>query len=209
MSAPTDAVRTLRQAQTEHPELGGLFVALHTFYDRTNDEFFNGKLPKLVIVMEKDRANRRGHYTMDPVLGHRINLNPFVLKDGAEAAEVMAHEMVHVWQACVGRPCLRNYHGTEFHKMARHLGILTEGNGGEHVGFTNDWTAWWTANDDLELERFMLPGADAKPRRRKLLKYQCELCKKSFRARTKISATCNDCDAPFNVVATRRDGTDV
>jgi hypothetical protein len=123
----------------------------------------------------------------------------------------LAHEMVHEWLSVQGIPTRRNYHSKAFHEAMAMIGIETMGATGNHVGYTfvgdTDesmlmWQWWIGECADLGIDRFILPGAKAK-QRRKLIKYECELCKATFRSRKRINATCNPCNAPFLVATTR------
>lgn len=199
-----DVTTMLRSHQEQDEILGGLFTALHTFADRTIDEFYDDTpdLPHPVVAMEKDRLSRLGYYTARDgyTLIHRINLNPYALSTGDEAAETLAHEMVHMWQAHVGRPCERNYHGTEFHRRMSMYGIATQGKRGHHTGYLDDtWQNWMARNADLELDKYVLPGSE-KPKTRHMLKHQCPICEVSFRSRRSLNALCMDCEVPFEIV---------
>lgn len=194
----------LREHQETDPTFGPLFAALHTFADRTMAEFFYDapKMPYPVLAMEKDRRTRRGFYTAQDgyTLIHRINLNPFSLKTGADAAQTLAHELVHLWQNHVGRPCRKNYHNEEFHARMAQYGILTEGPRGVFVKYIDaTWDAWMIENEDLQLDKFLLPGIDPKPKR-ELLKHQCPECQVSVRHRNELNLICGDCMIPFEVV---------
>jgi len=201
---PEDITAALRQHQEQDPVLGTFFKALHAFADRTIDEFYadTPSLPHPVVAMEKDRANRLGYYTQRDgyALVHRINLNPFAHKDGESAAETLAHELVHLWQAHVGRPIKRDYHGAEFHGRMAQYGIETEGKRGKHVRYIDvTWPNWMEMNADLELGRFVLPGKESRPKR-KLLKHQCPDCGASYRNRVPLEALCLQCNVPFELV---------
>jgi predicted RNA-binding Zn-ribbon protein involved in translation (DUF1610 family) len=109
-----------------------------------------------------------------------------------------------MWQAHVGRPCQRNYHGAEFHRRMTHYGIATHGKRGHHTGYVDDtWPKWMARNEDLELAKYILPGADQTPKRR-MLKFQCPDCGASFRCRRELNALCLDCNVPFELA----DGSD-
>lgn len=196
--------QTLRQHQESDPVFGDFFTALHAFADRTAAEFFSDTpdLPHPVVALEPDRKDRRGYYTAKDgyTLVHRINLNPVVLRNGEEAGETLAHEMVHLWQAHVGRPMERNYHGSEFHARMRQYGIETRGKGGDHVRYIDvTWPNWLVENSDLNLEKFQLPGKGVKPKR-KLWKHRCPDCGANFRNRNELSVLCLNCVVPFEIV---------
>lgn len=206
-----DIVQALRQHQEEDPVVGRLFLALHTFLDRTAERFYSEypDLPHPVLAMEKDRSTRLGYYTsMDGYrLIHRINLNPYTARTGRDAAETVAHEQVHLWQHHVGRPCKRNYHNKEFHQRMRVLGIITDGNRGMHKGYTDDnvWGDWMEENKDLELDQFILPGMhETKRKKRNVPTWHCPTCGVSFRCRKEVNLMCMDCDTE---IVLKIDGT--
>lgn len=197
-----DITMQLREHQAEDPVLGELFKALHTFADRTVEEFFydTPDLPHPVVAMEKDRASRRGFYTVRDgyTLIHRINLNPYALRDGEDAARTLAHELVHLWQQHVGRPCKRNYHSAEFHARMAEYGITTTGKRGTFVEAGGRWEAWMVENEDLKLASFILPGTDQKPKRN-MPKQSCPECGQGFRTRRELNVICGDCMVPMEL----------
>jgi len=199
-----DITASLRAHQEKDPILGDFFAALHTFADRTMDEFYADTpgMPHPVVAMEQDRVNRLGYYTQRDgyALVHRINLNPYAHTDGEQAAETLAHEIVHLWQAHVGRPIKRDYHGVEFHQRMAEYGIETTGKRGKHVRYIDiTWPNWMEMNADLELGRFSLPGKGKQRSRRLLLKHVCPDCGASFRNRVPLEALCLACNVPFEV----------
>ena len=199
-----DITAALRKHQESDPILGGFFRALHTFADRTIDEFFADTpgLPYPVVALERDKRSRRGYYTERDgyALVHRINLNPYALHNGAQAAETLAHELVHLWQAHVGRPMQRNYHGAEFHVRMAEYGIETQGKLGTHVRYIDvTWPNWMVENADLQLEDYILPGEETKPKRI-LFKHVCPDCGATFRNRNELEVLCLRCSVPFEVV---------
>lgn len=195
----------LRQHQEDHPKLGELFTALHTFADRTAKRYFDDvDMPQFVISFDKDRRNKLGHYRM--VDGyyqpHAINLNVHAMRNAAEAAETLAHEMVHLWQVVDGHPCVKNYHGDDFHAKAHSMGLDTRGPLGQHHGRKAEWLNWMEENADLELERYKLPGVDAKARRQlNLFHCGCE-GGNPVRSRKWLDITCNDCGHDYEYVPT-------
>lgn len=201
-------VEALRQYQETDVPLGPFFQAMHAFIDRTLEEFFYDTplIDHPVIGMQKDRRSRFGFYTTKDgyALANRINLNPYAHKTGLEVAETCAHELVHLWQAHVGRPCNHNYHNDEFHRRMSTMGIRTEGRNGKHVGYTTgQWQAWIEENEDLRLGEFILPGMDPEPKTVKMFKHTCPGCKASFRGRKPLDVTCNKCNEIFQVTRPR------
>lgn len=189
----------LRAHQEADPTFGLLFQALHTFADRTIEEFFSDTpgMPHPTISLEEDRLTRKGHYRPKDgyALVHNINLNPLAHKNGEEAAETLAHELVHLWQDTIGRPMKRNFHNAEFHGRMAQYGITTDGKNGRHVQWEIQWPNWLVENADLRLGDFQLPGPPED--RRSLLKFECPDCGATFRCRKAVNAMCLDCSVPF------------
>lgn len=194
----------LRERQEADPQLGSFFQALHAFADRTIKQFFHDtpELPHPVIALERTRATCRGEY--QPVDGallpHKIIIDPHKCATGEDAAEVLAHELVHLWQHYVGKLPERNYHNAEFHNRLGLLGILSSGKAGHHNGYIEGgvWQEWLAENDDLQLAKFALPNDGDEGR--KLLKYQCPACQFSFRTRRDdVFVQCSTDHAPVDM----------
>lgn len=159
----------LRHWQNTDESFGVLFTSFNAFVDRTMEEFFMDTpdlpIPILKFEQSADQPNIRGYYQKIDGSGihHRLGLNPMRIRNGEEAAEVIAHELVHLWQQYVGRPCEENRHTEEFHEqMMERYNIITEGPHGTLKGFhTPLWDAWMIENEDLRLPEFIFPGADS------------------------------------------------
>ena len=195
--------RELRVHQESHPVFGTIYKSLHTFADRTIDRFYEETFPSPVISMEKDRRTRLGVYKVEDgyKMANAINLNPDGHKDGLELVETLAHEIVHLWQRAVGRPCKRNYHGAEFHERMLRYGITTSGPKGMHKSHSSLWLNWLDQNDDLYLDKFQLPGAEDR-QRRQLIKHECPNCGNPVRSRKFLSLKCLDCGSNYQRVLT-------
>lgn len=194
----------IRKRQMEHEVFGPMYGRLYTFVDRTIDEFFWDvpDFPWPTLSMEKGRAGRAGHYEPVDALGvpHRINLNPFELRDGAQAAETLAHELLHMWEELTGQPTLDNVHSEEFNeRMFSLFGIRTEGHDGRHTASDERWDEWLEKNADLNLSAIILPGSEKKVKRR-MLKHTCPHCGATFHARKKMSVICGACCWKFHDV---------
>ena len=190
----------LRQHQEEHATLGPLFTALHTFADRTTDRFFSDvEMPPVVISLDKDRRNKLGHYrTRDGYFQeHAINLNVHAHRTAADLVQTLAHELVHLWQVVDGHPCVNNHHGADFHERAHTLGLDTRGPKGVHHGTMDIWLNWLLENEDLELEKYVLPGVEEKARRQlNLFHCQCE-GGNPIRSRKMLEVYCHDCESDY------------
>lgn len=198
-----ELAKQLREHQEAHPILGGLYRTMHTFADRLIDQYFSDvAMPQVVISFEKDRRTKLGHYRPYDgyMLAHTINLNISTMKDGREAASTLAHELVHAWQAVDGHPCEKNYHGMDFHSKMAELGIVTQGPKGMHCDETADWLNWLEENDDLQLEKFVLPGVNQKTRRQlNLFHCACE-GGNPVRSRKYLHLICMDCEQVYQYI---------
>jgi predicted SprT family Zn-dependent metalloprotease len=208
----TELASMLRQHQESHPTLGDLFRALHTFADRTAKRYFDDvEMPPVAISLDKDRRTKLGHYRpRDGYLQeHAINLNVHAHRTAADLVQTLAHELVHLWQVVDGHPCVNNHHGSDFHTRIATMGIETSGPRGMHRSTSAEWANWLEENADLELERYVLPGVEAKARRQlNLFHCQCE-GGNPIRSRRWLDVTCNECGEDYEYVPTsarRRSG---
>lgn len=196
----------LQDHQEQDPEFGAFFKALHLFAERTIGMFFadTPQMPHPFISLDKVRSSCRGRYMPKDgmMLNDSIVLDPFKITTGVDAAEVLAHELVHVWQQHVGKLPERNYHNSEFHNRLGLMGIASSGKRGSHSGYIEGgvWADWISQNKDLQLEEFKLPGEDEN---RQLLKYQCPACHFSFRTRredVRVICMTDECDTEMELV---------
>lgn len=193
----TDARVAIREEQEADPTLGPFFRALYIFADRTVEECWGDSFPTPVITLETIGRKDGFFVPRDGMTFPRINLNPNVLRNGADAAECLTHELVHAKLSHEGRHAQRNYHSAEFHELMEQVGILTQGRNGRHVGYTDDdwWWKWLNdANVDLHLDQYQLPGQPK--RKRAMYKHTCP-CGQKFRHRVAVHATCTKCGEEF------------
>jgi hypothetical protein len=150
----------LRAHQEADAVLGPLFTALHTFTDRMLEEFFwDSDLPHPVLSLQEEKDGSLGSYTRKDgyCLPHRINLNPYVLRTGEDAAETLIHELVHEWQDIEGQAI---GHDDPFIAYMRVIGIQVDASG-KHQGYTTGrWQAGLEESADLLLGKYLLPGDD-------------------------------------------------
>lgn len=167
----TTPYRAIRDHQEADPQLGPLYVALYAFAHRTSEHFFGAPLRPL-LSFEDLRRNRRGRYMRVDSYGfaHAITLNPFALKTGEDAAETLAHELVHMWLEVRDGTVFDGAvtivtHGPAFHEHMHAMGLMTEGPHGEckshgMVDGEPVWANWLVENEDLGLGRFILGGTN-------------------------------------------------
>lgn len=153
--------RAIRTHQRNLPETGTWWSAIHEFLARTLDEYWYSAIPYPILSM----ASIEGLSCYDPVDGiglqHRITFNPFRMTNGVQAAELLAHELMHLHEDMSGIPTVFNVHGQRFHDdMFSVYGIATAGENGHHQGNDGRWEEWLENNLDLNLARFRFAGSD-------------------------------------------------
>jgi hypothetical protein len=152
--------KAIRTHQYHLPETGTWWRTIHKFLERTLDEFWYSTTPYPVLSMEE--TDGLSHYDSMNGMGlrHVIVLNHQRIRDGEHAAELLAHELVHLHQDIIGVPTVFNIHTEEFHSlMFTTYGIATHGANGVHTGYTGRWEEWLEENLDLGLGKFKFGGS--------------------------------------------------
>nr|WP_240979102.1 SprT-like domain-containing protein [Longimicrobium terrae] len=92
---------------------------LQAEFDRVNDAYFGGELPRVPLYLSGQMRRRNGHFSSSPleiVISRRLCTHAAP----AESEATMRHEMIHLWQhAQGGKPD----HGGEFRAWARKLDV--------------------------------------------------------------------------------------
>lgn len=153
----------VREFQCSLPEQGVLYEPIYQFIDRTLEEFWSVELERKWIVRPVVR--------FDPLLeayGGWESMNPLSIPEGVVLSihpsvrinrllETMAHELVHVYESCIGEPTRDNVHRQTFHdEMFDRYGIKTRGIDGSHYGNDGRWDEWVAQNEDLGFGRIVL-----------------------------------------------------
>jgi hypothetical protein len=96
-----------------------LVARLAAEFDRVNDEFFDGALPRVPLFLSGRMVRRNGHFSTRPL---EIVISRTLCTDAepGEAENTLRHEMIHLWQHTTGT---RLGHGLEFRRWARVLGV--------------------------------------------------------------------------------------
>lgn len=104
-----------------------LLGRLYALYAETNERYFASLLPAVPILIEPIGLREAKLWTAARLWSwdgkpNRIVLDErFALRHSwAEVREVLLHEMVHIWQAMMGRD---GKHDVEFKRMAARLGV--------------------------------------------------------------------------------------
>jgi len=192
----------LRQHQEDHPEVGSFFKAIHMFIDRTVVEFFGkdvGSMPFPVVSFEPIPGERRGEYRPADgyFLPHKITVDPFKMDTGLDAAEILAHELVHLWMQWLGYPMVDNVHTDAFHEKMADYGIMSKGDTGDHVGLIGEvWVDWLEHNEDLQLASYAMGDV---PNPNPMHVYRCPRCHLSVLTHSKSAKmTCENTDDCFD-----------
>ena len=152
----------LRLHQEADPETGLFFKAVHQFTLRTLVQFFKWDREEMgypCIGVGPLEGERTGEFTpMNSLrLPNVITLDAFKMNTGLDVCEVIAHELVHLWEHTLEYDLTGNAHNESFHNRMADYGIATKGQTGKHVGYMGEvWEGWMEENLDLGLQRFTL-----------------------------------------------------
>lgn len=107
---------------------GFLLAVLYASYDIMNRTCWQGNLPPCLLRMSRRMSMRGGHcvgaYAQDRGGGeYRIVFNAALCRrlGDPEFLQLMAHEMIHIWQYSRGS---RGGHGRDFKDEQRRLGLI-------------------------------------------------------------------------------------
>lgn len=196
--------RLIREHETgvedwEHQEL---VTTLYTWFDRFNVHFFEGKLPRTVISVERTRVTRLGHFVPDrDAIGvrNRINVNAkYAGYDPWFSLRTLAHEMVHVWEQAFGKPGKNNYHTRAFRRKAAEIGILCDERG-RVINLPADPFVSLLKQFGVEVAE-LPPSRGSLGRLRgesRLQKYSCQCPINVWAADRRFAGTCQHCGKEF------------
>lgn len=105
-------------------------------FDIFNTELFNGKLPKVVMSIQR-RKGVMGYFSPDRFVNkekenlHEIalNISYFSKKNIIEIFQTLVHEMAHLWQHEFGTPSRSNYHNKEWANKMESMGLIPSSTG--------------------------------------------------------------------------------
>lgn len=88
-------------------------------FDRINEAYFGGSLPRVPISLSGRMRRRNGHFCSHPP---EIVISRALCRDAesGEAEKTLRHEIIHLWQFHEGR---KPGHGLDFRRWADRLGI--------------------------------------------------------------------------------------
>lgn len=112
-------------------------------FDFLNDTLFNGDLQRPMLCLTRNHQIIGGYFSperWEDSEGNKlhelsINANHMANKDTIYLINVLAHEMVHLWQHQEGTPGREGYHNKEYATKAREIGLQTiDSKTGKDVG---------------------------------------------------------------------------
>lgn len=115
LELPKPARRRRRVYASDRPHL----ERLQAEFDRVNEAFFDGELPRVPIYLSGRMSRRNGHFCTNPP---EIVISLRLCEEAVEGeAEItLRHEMIHLWQQVKG---MRLGHGEDFRRWARRLDV--------------------------------------------------------------------------------------
>ena len=193
--------------------------ALESLYAEYNKNIFGGKLPKVVITIQRDGGLKcTGYFTAweawkskeEEVTAPEISITAEELnRTNISIAETLLHESVHAYNYAVGvKDTSRagTFHNKKFKAEAEARGLITEEDkkyGCITVGFVEGSralkvaTEW--ANKTTVFEKYRYQPEKVKPVRKKVhwYKYKCPCCEAEVQSKTKVNIRCSDCEMDF------------
>ena len=190
---------------------------LYSHVDWMRAEFFEGRVPEVVLSFDVTDRRTLGHYHLKRNgLGVRwaLNLNPVHLaRPVHRVLATMLHEITHAWQHESGTPSKPPHHNKEFRARCETFGIPTD-QGGHDLGvrtgspfeeYCRRHGVPFSAEPDEGSDSSgppappLLPAPPATPKGTKLRKWCCP-CGVNVRvAIAHFDATCNRCGERFRL----------
>lgn len=186
--------------------------ALEGIFDKLNEIYFEGKLPRPVITVQTT-PKAYGHcstkkiWKSDSEGMYEINLGAeFINRPKEQTCATLLHEMVHLYctENEVKDTCQNGrYHNKAFRVEceARDLEVeYDRANGHAHTSPTEAFKAKLIdAGVDLEVRFARIPPkAKAKAERAKAHSYVCPICGQTVRTTGDLSLICGVCEIPMN-----------
>ncbi len=190
------------------------YTGLQEAYDHFNAELFAGKLPQLLITLQRGRKFA-GFYCPERFSGREtgeilpeLALNPdgFRGRTDLEILSTLVHEQAHHWQQEYGKPSRNGYHNKEWARKMEDIGLMpsrTGMEGGARTGqrmthYIIPGGAFEMAAEKLRDKGFRL-GVEAVPilkltSKKNKTKYVCPDCGLKAWAKAGVRLVCGECD---------------
>jgi len=205
-TAPVDPEEAMKMSET--------VAALEAIFDKLNEVYFEGALPRPVITVQTT-PRAYGHCTTKKIwkseteAQYEINLGAeFINRPKEQTCATLLHEMVHLFctENEITDTCQNGrYHNKAFKSECESRDLIVEydrANGYAHTAPTDAFKAKLAeAGVDLETPFAKLartaPKAKAKAEREKAHKYVCPICGQTVRTTGELSLICGVCEVPM------------
>lgn len=190
-------------------------ITLQTAYDYFNAELFGGRLPQVLITLQRKKG-ARGYFSPNRFCGrgfdgksHELALNPdcFVGRDDREILSTLVHEQVHVWQQEFGKTPRGGYHNKQWGTEMKRIGLYPSDSGKEGGKETGQNMTHYILPDGLYQSAFVKlseSGLKLKwesksnapiraAKKESKLKYTCPNCEQNSWAKPGASLVCGLC----------------
>jgi len=193
---------------------------LQAAYDHYNRLLFHDALPPCLITLHRESQRVLGYFSHKRFVRlsdgrtatDEIAMNPrhFAGRSVEAVLSTLAHEMVHLWQAHLGKPSRKAYHNKEWAEKMKSIGLQpsdTGEPGGRETGqkmnhYVTAGGAFEGATAKLLQAGFALSWADAaildkvvKPKKSGTrVKYSCPGCGANAWGKSELHLICADCD---------------
>jgi hypothetical protein len=193
---------------------------LQTAYDHYNRLLFHDALPPCLITLHRESHRVLGYFSHKRFVRlsdgrtatDEIAMNPlhFAGRSVEAVLSTLTHEMVHLWQAHLGKPSRKEYHNKEWAEKMKSIGLQpsdTGESGGKEAGqkmnhYITAGGAFERATAELLQSGFALSWADAaildkvaKPKKSGTrVKYTCPDCGANAWGKDGLHLICADCD---------------
>ena len=107
------------------------YVTLQTAFDYFNAELWDGKLPQVLITLQRKKG-ARGYFSPERFAGrgfdgksHELAMNPdtFSGRTDEEIISTLVHEMAHLWQEELGKAPRKCYHNKQWANEMKRIGL--------------------------------------------------------------------------------------
>jgi hypothetical protein len=206
--AEADETTIIEETATETMKMSDVNTALETIFDKLNDLYFEGVLPRPVITVQST-PKAYGHCSTkkiwkagDDEAAYEINLGAeFINRPIEETAATLTHEMIHLYCIVneIADTCQNGrYHNKTFkiEAEARDLEVgYDRANGYTHTKPTETFTnKLLEAGINMQIRFARVFEAPVKRARNKQHKYICPVCGQYVKSASELHIKCAVCD---------------
>lgn len=197
----------VQETATEAMKMSDTINTLETIFNKLNDIYFEGTLPKAVITVQST-PKAYGHcstkkiWQADDSAMYEINLGAeFINRPIQETAATLTHEMIHLYCIVndISDTCQNGrYHNKTFklEAEARDLEVgYDRANGYTHTTPTETFANKLAeAGIDMSIKFARIFKASVRRERNKQHKYICPVCGQYVKSASELHIKCADCD---------------